>query len=222
MSDLALALAWSGVLSAGIACAVLLHHLRVAATHVRDLLHVGAGIWVIGWPWWEGALLPIAIVSAVALVVAEVPRLRRRHRAAARLYDAVTDGEERWGGLVFYTVSYAVLTTVGLLGDPLPAAAALLALSLGDGIGGAVGQRFGRHRFRAPGGKWKSLEGSAAVALMAMAGAAIAAAWLGGPMGGARILCAGLVAAAAEAAAPRGTDNLLVPASVWLALTLPG
>ncbi|HEU5059168.1 MAG TPA: hypothetical protein VFU21_21695 [Kofleriaceae bacterium] len=222
MSDLALALVWSGVLGAGIAGAVVLRHLGLAATHVRDLLHVGAGIWVIGWRWWDGALIPLAIVSAVALVVADVPRLRRRHRAAARLHDAVTGGEERWGGLILYTISYAVFTAVGLVGDPVPAAAALLALSLGDGIGGAVGQRFGRHRFRAPGGKWKSLEGSAAVAVMAMAGAALASAWLGGSLGTARILCAGLVAATAEVAAPRGTDNVLVPASVWLALTLAG
>ncbi len=222
MSDLALTLAWSGVLSAGIGGAVLLRHLGLAATYVRDLLHVGAGIWVIGWPWWDGALLAIAMVSAVALVVAEVPQLRRRHRAAARLHDAVTGGDERWGGLILYTVSYAVFTAVGLLGDPRPAAAALLALSLGDGVGGAIGRRFGRHRFRAPGGKWKSIEGSAAVAVMAMVGAALAGAFLGGSLGTARILCAGLVASAAEAAAPRGTDNLLVPASVWLALTLPG
>jgi dolichol kinase len=220
MSDLALAAVWFAVLASGIAAAVFVHQLGLAATHVRDLLHVGAGVWVIGWPWWNGALLPIALVAGTALVVAAVPALARHHRAAVRLHDAVTGDDERWGGLVLYTASYAIFTVIGLAGDPLPAAAALLALSLGDGVGGAVGRRFGRHHYRAPGGKRKSLEGSAAVAIMAMVGAALAAALVGGHLGAARILFAGAVAATAEAAAPRGTDNVIVPAGVWLGLTV--
>jgi phytol kinase len=220
VNDLGLALLWSSVLASGIAGAVMLHQFGLAATHVRDLLHVGAGVWVIGWPWWQGASVPIAIVVLTALVVAAVPTIRLR--PAARLRGAVTGGDERWGGLVLYTASYAIWTAVGLLGDPLPAAAALLALSLGDGIGGAVGRRFGRHHFRAPGGKRKSVEGSLTVAVMAMAGAMLAAAVLGGSLGTARILFAGVVATTAEAAAPRGTDNAVVPACVWLALALTG
>lgn len=222
MRDLGLAALWCGVLSSALIAGAILHQLGLAATYIRDLLHVGAGIWVVGWPWWEGPALPIAMVVFVAALVAVVPGLRSRHRVADRLHDSVTGGDERWSGLIVYTASYALFTTVGLLGDPLPAAAGLLALSLGDGIGGAFGRRFGRHYFRSPGGKRKTIEGSLAVALMAMLGAVVAGGILGAPVGASRAILAGLVAALAEAAAPRGTDNAAVPASVWLTLILTG
>ncbi len=222
MKDLTLAVLWCGVLSSALVTAGIFHQLGLASTYVRDLLHVGAGVWIIGWPWWTSPVLPIAMVAFVAIAVAAVPGLRERHRLAARLHDAVTGGDERWSGLIVYTAAYALFTAIGLVGDPLPAAAALLALSLGDGVGGAVGRRIGRHHFRAPGGKWKTIEGSLAVALMAALGAFLAGGILGAPVGTSRAILAGLVAALAEAAAPRATDNAAVPASVWLALTLAG
>jgi hypothetical protein len=58
------------------------------------------------------------------------------------------------------------------------------------------------------------------MAVMAGAGVALAAAFFGAHAGAARLASAGVVAAAAEAAAPRATDNALVPASVWTALTV--
>lgn len=218
--DLLIAAAWSALLAAGLTGAALIHRLGLATTYTRDLLHVGAGVWVIGWPAWQSPALPIAITAATALAIAALPFARHRSRAAARLHAAVTGGDERWGGLVLYTAAYALLTAVGLAGArPLPAAAALLALSLGDGVGGAFGRRFGRVHYRAPGGKQKSLEGSAMVAVMATAGAALAAAALAAPLPLALAALAGAVAALAEALAPRGTDNLVVPAAVWLTLT---
>src|SRR5262249_23294196 len=99
---------------------------------------------------------------------------------------------------------------------PVPTAAGLLALALGDGLGGLVGRLWGRHRYRVPWAKTKRLEGTLVVAVFAALGAAIAAQRVGLPLPAGRLLAAGLAAAVAEALAPRATDNLLVPLAVWL------
>jgi phytol kinase len=215
MSDSGWTLVWLLVLAAGVGACILARHLGLRTTYARDLLHVGAGVWVLGWPLWHGIAAPALIVCAAAAATAAVPFVARRSRLAAKVRDTFSDGDERWRGLVFYTVSYAVFTLVGLTRGAFAAGAALLALSLGDGLGGAVGRRFGAHRFRVPGGKQKSIEGSATVALAAAA-AVLLAAWSAGaevPVWTAAGL--GFGAALAEALAPRGTDNLIVPITVW-------
>lgn len=220
MTDLGLTAAWTAVLAAGLGGALAIRALGLATTYVRDLLHIGAGVWVIGWPMWSGAGAPIAIVALVAAAVGAVPLVAGRISVAARFRDSVASGDERFGGLIAYTCSYLVLTVIGLTVAPFPAAAGLLALSLGDGIGGAVGRRFGRHHFRTPFGKQKSLEGSATVAMAATVGVAIAATLLGVGLDPLRLVALGVIAAAAEGIAPRGSDNVLVPAAVWTAATL--
>jgi dolichol kinase len=220
MTDLALAGGWLGLLGAALGACMLARALGLPATYVRDGLHIGAGVWIVGWPWWDGPVLPVAIVALAALITALMPALARESRLAARLVRSVTGGDERWTGLVHYTLAYAVFTTLGLVGDPFPAAAALLALSLGDGLGGAIGRKLGRHHFRAPGAKPKSLEGSVVVALAAMIGVAVAAHLFGRDVSGLAVLGLGVVASATEALAPRSTDNLLIPIAVWTAATL--
>jgi len=218
VTDLLLAAGWSAALVIALVVVVALHRSGLPTTYARDLLHVGAGVWIVGWPWWSGALWPIAITVVAALVTAAVPWAASRLGAAARLHDTVTGGDETWDGLVLYTATFAALTAIGQVAAPVAAAAAILALALGDGVGGAVGRRWGRIHFRAPGGKRKSVEGSVTVAVMAALGAATAGWVLGAPLGAGAALTAGVVAAVIEAAAPRGTDNLLVPAAVWTAL----
>jgi dolichol kinase len=220
VTDLGWTMTWLAVLVAGVVGCLGVRALGLASTYVRDLLHVGAGVWVIGWPWWHGAAVPVAIVGAVALATALVPAAARRVSLVARFERSVSGGDERWGGLVLYTLAYASLTWAGLRGDPFPAAAGLWALSLGDGVGGAVGRRFGHHHYRAPGGKQKSLEGTLAVFAAATAGVWLAAHRFGAAAGPATILGLGALAAAAEAAAPRGTDNAVVPATVFAAARL--
>jgi dolichol kinase len=220
VSDLELSAIWLAVLVCGLGGAIAIHMLGVASTYVRDLLHVGAGVWVLGWPHWHGRALPVTVTIAIAVATACVPLLAPHNRLLARLVRAVTGDDEHWLGLSLYTLAFAALTAAGLGLAPLPAAAGLLALSFGDGLGGAFGRRFGRHGFRAPGGKRKSFEGTVVVALGAAAGAAVAAHLFGQPIAAGTIVLLGAVAAVVEALAPRGTDNLLVPAAVWLAALL--
>lgn len=215
MTDAGWLVLWVAVLGTGLAAIVVLHRLGLRSTYARDLLHIGTGVWVLGWPAWSRPHLPVALVCLAFAATALVPVASRRVAVAARLEQSVTNGDERWVGLVWYTFAYALGTWVGLVYTVFPAAAALLALSLGDGIGGAVGRRFGRLRYRVPWSKPKSLEGSLAVATMAAAGAALASVWLGVPVGVGGVIAIGLASAVAEALAPRGTDNILVPAAAF-------
>ena len=223
MNDALLLLASTAAVVVGLAACVVLMRLGVASTYVRDMLHIGAGVvWIVTWRWWASPVVPVALVALVAAGTALVPVLARRFRWAASLVRSVAGGDERWSGLTAYTFAVLIFTALGLFVDAVPAAAAVAALALGDGVGGAVGRRFGRLRFRFPWGKHKSVEGSLAVAILSAVGAAAAAAWLGAPMPPLVSAAVGIVAALAEAAAPRAGDNLLVPAAVWLLVSLVG
>ena len=219
MTDGWLAAIWVLVLAAGFAVCVALRALGVPRTYLRDLLHVGVGIWPLGWPFWKSVTFPIAVAGAGLAVTLAVPLAGRRIAAAARLRDSVSGEDEQWRGLVLYAASAAALTCAGMFTDPFPAAAGLLALALGDGIGGAVGRRFGRHRFALPFAKEKTVEGSAAVAVFAAIGVSLAARWFGAPVTWPWIAAAGAVGSLAEALSPRGTDNVIVPAAVWALLS---
>jgi phytol kinase len=218
--DVFLALGWLAILFGGVGLCLWLASAGMPRTYVRDLLHVGAGVWPLGWPGWQSRWAPIVVAALGALVLAAVPWLARRLRWAEKVQRSVSGDGERWSGLVLYGLAAAALTAVEVLVAPLPAAAGLLALAFGDGLGGAVGRRWGRHRFRLPWSKEKSLEGSLGVALLSAAGIALAAWRFGLPSTPLAVVAGGLAAAAAEALAPRATDNLTVPAAVWLMLTV--
>jgi len=220
VSDGLQALIWLAVLAGGWVLVVALHRRGLPATLGRDLLHLGAGSWALGFPFWQGRAAPLALAVSGAALIALVPLVARRARALRRLQDAVASGDERWTGLSLYALSAAALTWPGLGSARFAATAALWALALGDGVGGAIGGRFGRHRFAVPGGKRKSIEGSLAVAAFAAVGAWLAALSTAAPASVLAIAGAGVVAALVEAISPRGTDNVLVPAAVfaWLAL----
>jgi dolichol kinase len=188
---------------------------------VRDLLHVGAGVWAFGLRLWHRPTAPIAITVAALVSLALLPRAASRVRVLARFRDAVSSQDERFGGLVLYAASFCAFTALAVL-DEAPttaasgaAAAALAALALGDGVGGLVGRRFGRVRYRVPWAKEKSLEGSAAVAAFVALALVAVGAWYDRPFGLVSILVASLAAAVAEAIAPRASDNVLLPAVVW-------
>jgi dolichol kinase len=207
MSDWLQALSWLMVLGGGLGAAICLHRLGVATTYARDVLHVGAGVWVLGWRFWNSWSWPVAITLAAAIAIPLVPK-------GSRLRGAVSDEDERWVGLSLYTLAFAVFTFLGGA-HRFEAAAALLALSLGDGLGGLVGRRYGRIHFTIPGGKRKSVEGSLTVAVCAALGAWLAGRWLGGEL---HPIVVGLTAAIAEALAPRSSDNLAVPVAVYAVL----
>lgn len=218
--ELLLVAGWLAVLVLGLALCVGARALGMPRTYVRDLLHVGAGVWVLGWPEWSTLAAPAGIVVPLALAIGFVPLLGGRLRFLDRLRASVSDGEEKWAGIVLYVIAFAVFTLLGLTLGPFPAAAALFALTLGDGLGGLAGRLAGKTLYRMPGAKTKSLEGSAVVFLMSAAGTLAAAKLFGAAPSPAVVVGAGLIAAFAEAASPRSSDNLVVPAATWLFLTI--
>src|SRR5258707_7169787 len=149
-------------LGLGLAGCVQLRRWGVPTTYVRDLLHVGAGVWVLGWPFWHHWITPVAITAGAALLIAMGPSLARRIPAAASFRDSVSDADERWMGLVFYTLAFALLTAAGMCLERYSAAAALWALCLGDGVGGAFGSRLGRAALFLSGGEHAKPAGKAA------------------------------------------------------------
>jgi dolichol kinase len=212
-----LVLLWSVVFAGGLGVCLWLAGRGLSRTYVRDVLHVGAGVWPLGWGAWESPWPPVGVATVGLALLLAVPLLGRHVTAARSLERAVSGDGEAWSGLVLYGLSAAVLTAVGLLSrSPFPAAAGLLALALGDGLGGLVGRLWGKRRYRVPWAKTKSVEGTLVVAVFAAVGAAIAGLWFGVPLSWARVVGAGLAAAVAESVAPRATDNLLVPLAVWL------
>ncbi len=223
MSDPVLAAGWVAVLAAGAGGTLVGRRLGLSATHARDLLHVGAGVWVLGWPWWNGLAAPLAIVVVATVAMALVPTLAPRVPLVDRFRRSVAAGDETFAGLVAYTLAFAVMTGLALAGvpplgldaAPFPAAAALWALALGDGVGGLVGRRYGRLSYATRWGKRKTVEGSVAVAVLAAVGALAAAAWFGVGVPAWHFPVLGAVAAVAEGLAPRSSDNLLVPAVVF-------
>jgi dolichol kinase len=216
MADGFQAALWVALLAIALLGCIALRAMGLATTYVRDLLHVGAGAWVFGWPFWHSGAAPIAITLGASLGLLVVRPLSTRFRWLAGFQRSVSDEDERFGGLTFYALSFAAMTWLAFHSHPFPAAAALLALALGDGIGGAIGRRFGLHFFAVPGGKSKSLEGSAIVAIAAAVGGWVASAYFGAATNPLAWIGIGLVASAAEALAPRGSDNLLLPGAVYL------
>jgi len=212
-----LVLLWSAIFAGGLGACLWLSRRGLPRTAVRDVLHVGAGVWPLGWRAWESPWPAIGVALAGFLALLAVPLLARRAVAAREIEDSVSGQEEAWSGLVLYGLSAAALTAAGLLGhSPVAAAAGLFALALGDGLGGLVGRRWGTHRFRVPGAKTKTVEGFLVVAVFGALGALLAGWLFGAPLPASRVLGAGVAAALAEAIAPRATDNLLVPLAVWL------
>jgi phytol kinase len=221
VNDIMRGAVWAGVLGFGLGAVVLLYRRGLPRTYARDVLHVAAGIWILGWPWWNGWVVPVVLSGALFAALAAVPLGRRHCALVRRVHDSVAGDGERWGGVVVYAGSFAVLTTFALAGKLAhPAVCGAAALCMGDGVGGLLGRRFGRHCFKVPWSKAKTWEGTVAVAAFSTLGILLMHAALSMPVRMGSAILLGLVSAAAEALAPRAWDNAWVPAAVGLAGSL--
>jgi phytol kinase len=185
----------------------------------RKLVHIGAGMWVFGvlalFDSWQAGVLLFATFILVNY-------LFYRYRVFGAM-----DAADSPPGTVYFALAITLL--FGLLWRPTgpvdraPAAVAgAMALAWGDALAALVGLRWGRHRYRL-GASGRSWEGSAAMFAASALAICLALALLPGsslcpfapPIGTGRALTAALLGAAAatlaEAASPRGTDNLSVP-----------
>ena len=184
-------------------------------TNTRKIVHVGIGTWVIPtFLLFDHRLW--AVIPPACFVVVNALSFR------FHLIRSV-EGETANVGTILYPISVAA--ALGLFWThPWPAvgAAAILVMAWGDAAASLIGRRHGRHVYRAWGHP-RTLEGSAAMLVVGVAGILVGFVSLGRPIDGGVVAAAALAAAvgtALESISLWGFDNLLVPAGVAATLVL--
>jgi phytol kinase len=181
------------------------------AEHTRKLAHVGSGLVAATFPWLFSSALSVGLLTggfAAFMVVTARQGLLPSVHAVAR----------RTSGGAFFPCGVALAFLASA--RPAPFVSAMLVLAVGDAVAALVGRRYGRHAHRF-GGAVRSVEGSAALFLTTVLVVTLAL-WLLDrlPLGGALAwgLAVGALATTIEIAAQDGSDNLLLPVAVALAL----
>ncbi|MGC9394783.1 MAG: diacylglycerol/polyprenol kinase family protein [Anaerolineae bacterium] len=192
----------------------------------RKIIHIGAGMWVWGilalFDTWTIGIIPFATFIVLNYVFYRF-----------QIFKAM-DAVDSSPGTVYFAISITVLfgllwRTGGALDRVPTAAAAVMAMTWGDGLASIIGQKYGKHTYATFGHK-RSREGSIAMAAATFVVILLTLAWLPGsalspnsvvlPFWGVLLLTVigTAVATAAEAFSPAGTDNLSVPLLTGLAL----
>ncbi|MBY6275123.1 DUF92 domain-containing protein [Symbiobacterium thermophilum] len=185
----------------------------------RKVVHVGAGLWIIGTLLvFENrflAAVPPALSAAANWVV---------HRR--RLLGAVEADADNLG-TVWFAVSFALLVLLAWE-EPAAMLGGVLAMTLGDAAASTVGLRLGRRPYATLGGRTKSLEGSLAMFAVTLSTLLVVlrlfAPDLAAPAVAGLALLGAVAASCAEALGIKGLDNLWVPLGtgfvVWSGLNL--
>ena len=207
--------------------------LKWQQTFTRKIVHVGAGLWIWGilvlFDHWYWGIIPFATF---------IPMNYYFYRKQS--FKAM-DTETSTPGTVYFatsiTVLFVLLWRTGGPTDYAPiAAAAVMAMTIGDAIASIVGNRWGKHTYTTFGHP-RTWEGTVAMALFTFAsilatlslvpGSALSPYSTGwSPAATLLLSLAGtIVATTAEGLSPTGTDNLTVPllsgaALYWLGTLL--
>jgi phytol kinase len=186
--------------------------LAVPAEWTRKLVHVLMGLVAAAFPWLFDRAQPVVLVCAIfaallgaTLVASRLPSIHRVGRRTA--------------GALWYPLAVAVVFAESR-DRPELYVASILVLAFADPAAAVVGRSYGETRFGTARDA-KSLEGS--LAFLAIAWAILSSALaLTTPLGSAAALAWGLaiaiVLAGAEAVAPAGSDNVLVPIGALVCL----
>ncbi len=196
----------------------------------RKILHMGIGFpGIFVWFLYNstlGAVIP-PIFATIMLVL-----------APQTLKKKFSQGDELHTGLIIYCISVSILTALfwqnplahgGWIGattlntqhHPMEntvwiGAAAFITLAWGDGLGGTIGRKYGKHTYHIPWVKEKSLEGSLGVGLGAVFSITFSQVVFGKifPPYVIAIILGAVVAMVVEALSPKHTDNLFLPLSL--------
>ena len=174
----------------------------------RKFIHITVGSFVAFWPfflsWGQIQLLSIAFLIVITIS-------KKLH-----IFQAIHSVQRpTWGELFF---AAAVGLTTLITHDKYLFAAALLQMSLADGLAAVVGTRYGRKNRYTIGGHAKSVTGSATfviISLIILGGYGLLAGVTLQPL---VLLTTALATAALENLGLYGLDNLLVPLFVAVAL----
>lgn len=192
----------------------------------RKIIHIGAGLWIWGilflFDHWYYGIIPFGTFILLNYVFYRQQSFK------------AMDTSESTPGTVYFafsiTVLFALLWRTGGAVDRVPiAAAAVMAMTVGDAFASLVGTRWGKHGYTFWGHR-RSWEGTAAMAVLSFLSILLTWFWLPGSalsphsvsvsLSGALLmsLVGTIVATIAEALSPAGTDNLSVPLLSGLAM----
>ena len=174
----------------------------------RKFIHITVGSFVAFWPfflsWQQIQLLSIAFLIVITLS-------KRLH-----IFQAIHSVQRPTWGEIFFALAVGLTTIV--THDKYLFAAALLQMSLADGLAAVVGTRYGRKNRYSIAGHTKSLTGSATfivISLIILSGYGLLAGVTLPPL---VLLTIALATAGLENIGLYGLDNLLVPLFVAVAL----
>ncbi len=185
----------------------------------RKIVHVGAGMWVLGvlslFENWYIGIIPFASFIFINYIVWRY-----------KLLDAI-DAPDSTPGTVYFALSITILFGLfwrtGSPGDQgYIAAAGTMAMTWGDALAAIIGKVWGRHKYTV-GKSTRSFEGS--LAMFIASGTAMFLVLMIGPGSSlsphtaplrlgvslTAALIAALIATGAEAVSPHGMDNISVP-----------
>jgi len=214
LNDLALVfLSLIFVLSALLVSVFLRRKVMVSSDKIRKAAHVLTGAWAFLWLFFSSRWAAVFVCLAVTLGAIIVAVVSKRSKAVNKIVTTFTGGDEVFIGLIFHAISLSLITFF-LWNQKAVGTGAILALTLGDGMAGIVGGKFGRHTYQFFRAKRKSLEGSLACFLFSFSGIFFGLALVEkiplSPLVLASLSAAGAVTII-EAVSPRHTDNLTVP-----------
>lgn len=172
----------------------------VSSNLLRELTHMSMGVWPLLWFLFETKFVAFLVPLIVTIMLAVAPSSIRQ---------VFSSGEEKHIGLVFYAFSFTVITWFFFM--DFAGAAAIFSLAFADGLGGLIGSRFGKHKYKIPWVKEKSIEGS--LTIFIISSLAIIAAQLIFSTGVCLLitLIGGIFVTIIEAISPYHTDNLTIP-----------
>lgn len=176
----------------------------------RKFIHITVGTFVAAWPFFL-SWRQILFLSGAFLVVISVSKYFRIFQAI----HSVT--RPTWGEIYF---ALAVGAASLITHNKYLFAAALLHMSLADGLAAIVGNRYGRNNSYLVGGHVKSLAGTATFIVVSVAILGIYGMAATSTLQPLVILSIALAAAAIENVGIFGLDNLFVPLLVAVALKL--
>ena len=173
----------------------------ISSNTLRELTHTSMGVWPVLWFLFNDNLWATSVPLLVTIMLAFAPKSIRR---------TFSEGDEKHIGLVFYAFSFTVVTYFFFM--RYEGAAAIFSLAFGDGLGGLIGSRYGKHRYKIPWVKEKSIEGSLTVFLLSMLSITISQIiFTGHLISVAIIVLGGIFVTLIEAISPYHSDNLTIP-----------
>lgn len=194
----------------------------------RKIIHIGAGLWIWGilyfFDHWYFGVIPFATFIVLNYIFYRF-----------QVFKAMDTGSST-PGTVYFAISITMLFVwmwrTGGAVDNIPiAAAAVMAMTIGDALASIIGRRWGKHIYTFWGSA-RSLEGSAVMFVSSLIVIALTLIYLPGSAlspnsvllsANAVLLltiCGAVVATLAESFSPKGTDNLFVPLLSGLAMFL--